>query len=89
MFALLCAMSVGAAIVIARPSEDGELSTVTNEPAKIDDKDACALLQRLRLQAKDFALKTIEFGKELGFKTANATVYISDRIGDTITSLMK
>lgn len=81
VFALLCAMSVGAAIVIAKPSETGELTNVTDEPSKSDDKDLFALLMRLRLHAKGLALRTIEFGRELGFRTA--------RIGGTLTSLIK
>lgn len=81
VFALLCAMSVGAAIVIAKPSESGELTRVTDEPSKGDDKDLFALLLRLRMQAKGLALKTIEFGRELGLRTA--------RIGGTLTSFIK
>lgn len=81
VFALLCAMSVGAAIVIAKPSETGELTNVTDAPVKGDDKDLLALLLRLRLQAIGLALKTIEFGRELGCRTA--------RIGGTLTSLIK
>lgn len=81
VFALLCAMSVGAAIVIAKPSETGALTNVTDEPTKGDDKDLYTLLLRLRLQAKGLALRTIELGRELGSRTA--------RIGGALTSLIK
>lgn len=83
MSALLVAMSVGASIVIARPDD--------SEPAisaKIDGhrhKTTKSKLRKFRGQAKDLALKTLEFGKELTFKAANATANISDRIGDTLS----
>lgn len=83
MSALLVAMSVGASIVIARP-DDSESPIGAN----IDEhrrKTSKSKLRKFRSQAKDLALKTIEFGKELTFKAANATADISDRISDTIS----
>lgn len=82
MSALLVAMSVGASIVIAGPED--------TKPANIDEQrrkatKSTSKLRKFRGQAKDLALKTIEFGKELTFKAANATADISDRIGDTLS----
>lgn len=83
MSALLVAMSVGASIVIARP-DDSEPETTANNVVR-RHKSNKSKLRKIRLQAKDLALKTIEFGKELTYKAANATADISDRIGDTIS----
>lgn len=87
MSALLVAMSVGASIVIAHPDDlDPAISANVDEKRDKTNKSA-SLMRRARLQAKGFALKTIEFGKELTFKAANATADITDRIGDTISHI--
>lgn len=83
MSALLVAMSVGASIVIAGPDDsESPISANIDEQRRKTNKSK---LRKFRLQAKDLALKTIEFGKELTFKAANATISASDRIGDTIS----
>lgn len=89
MSALLVAMSVGASIVIARPDNSTDLARVNiDEHAKKINKRA-TFLRRCRARTRGIAAKTIEFGKEITFKTANATAYITDRIGNRISTLIQ
>lgn len=78
MSALLVAMSVGASIVIADDSQPLQANIEENREKTYK---RMTLLRRL-------ALKTIEFGKEISFKTANATIYIRDRIGSRISTFI-
>lgn len=86
MSALLVAMSVGASIVIA---DDEEPLRANIHDHQNQSKKTASMMRRFRVQAKNFALRTFEFGKEITYKTVNVTVYISDRIGVTIASLIK
>lgn len=81
MSALLVAMSVGASIVIADDSQPLQANIEENRE-KIYKR--MTLLRRCRR----LALKTIEFGKEISFKTVNATIYIRDRIGSRISTFI-
>lgn len=83
--ALLVAMSVGASIVIARPEDIEPLKTNIADHIPKTEKTTSPVLHKLR----DLALKTYGLGKKLSHKTANASVYISDRIGDRVSSLLK
>lgn len=87
--ALLVAMSVGASIVIARPEDAEPLRANIDDENNRPKSGKSTLLQRIRWQAKGLAVKTFNLGRIISYKTANATHYISDRIGDTITSLVK
>lgn len=85
MSALLVAMSVGASIVIAGPEDTKPAVSANIDEQRRKTTKSTSKLRKFRGQAKDLALKTIEFGKELTFKAANATADISDRIGDTLS----
>lgn len=74
--ALLVAMSVGASIVIARPEDIDPLRANIDDHIPSTDQTTSPLLEKLR----DLALKTYGLGKKIRHKTANASVYISDRI---------
>lgn len=87
MSALLVAMSVGASIVIARP-DDSELSRVSIDDHAEKINKRATFLRRCRARTRGIAAKTIEFGKEITFKTANATAHITDRIGSRISTLI-
>lgn len=81
MSALLVAMSVGASIVIADDSQPLQANIEENREKTYK---RMTLLRRCRR----LGLKTIEFGKEISFKTANATIYIRDRIGSRISTFI-
>lgn len=88
MSALLVAMSVGASIVIARPDDTDSLpANIRHETKKVNKRPT--LLRRCRSQARGLAVKTIEIGKEITFKTANATVHMTDFIGNKISTLVQ
>lgn len=81
MSALLVAMSVGASIVIADDSQP--LQANIDEQTEKNHK-RMTFLRRCR----GLALKTLELGKEISYKTANATIYIRDRIGSKISKFI-
>lgn len=81
MSALLVAMSVGASIVIADDSQP--LQANIEERTETTHK-RMTFLRRCR----GLARKTIELGKDISYKTANATIYIRDRIGSRISKFI-
>lgn len=86
MSALLVAMSVGASIVIAGPDDSEPLRANIDEHAgKINKRTT--FMRKCRARTRGIASKTVEFGKEIAFKTANATANITDRIGNKISTL--
>lgn len=88
MSALLVAMSVGASIVIAGPDESEPLRANIDGHRKKTNKRR-TFLRKCRLRTRILAMKTMELGKEITFKTANATTYITARISSKITSLLQ
>lgn len=85
MSALFVAMSVGASIVIAGPDDSEPIRANIVHSGKYNKRST--FVRRCRSQAKGLAMKTIELGKEITFKTANATVYITDRIGNRVSTI--
>lgn len=86
MSALLVAMSVGASIVIAGPDESEPLrANIGNLTGKANKRRT--ILQKCRSRTRGFAIKTVELGKEITFRTANATSHITNRITSRISTL--
>lgn len=92
-FVLLCALSVGAAIVIARP--DG-VADSTGEPrlnidgtSLKDNKNSDSFWERAKDKTKTVALTTIEVSKDLAHRTAETSVYLADRIGSTLAHIIE
>lgn len=100
--ALFCALSVGAAIVIARP-DDASQQRTGNEIYKsnsipaddkvtqfdiINENNCTTLWQKTKDRAKDIALKSIDIGKKITYKATNVTVYVADKIGNTLASIL-
>lgn len=81
MSALLVAMSVGASIVIADESQP--LQANIEENIEKTHK-RMTFLRRCR----GLAMKTVEFGKEISYKTANATIYMRNRIGSKVSAFI-
>lgn len=95
--ALLCALSVGAAIVIARPNDADKQSDGTEQQqfmlcdasAMETEIDSPSTWQKTKSEVKDFAQKTYDFGKRITFKTANVSANFIESIGDSLTTIIQ
>lgn len=92
--ALLCALSVGAAIVIARPNDAPEQPATQKQHSmhgqtNTVDTDSPSIWQKTKTEVKEFAQKSFDFGKRITFKTANVSAHIVERIGDSVTTVIQ
>lgn len=92
--ALLCALSVGAAIVIARPNDAPEQPATPKQHSiqgqtNTVDTDSPSIWQKTKTEVKELALKSFDFGKRITFKTANVSAHIVERIGESVTTVIQ
>lgn len=93
--ALLCALSVGAAIVIARPNDIPEQVQNRQQQTIIEpinatvNDDSTSLWDKTKSEVKQFAHKSYDFGKRITFKTANVSVNFIESIGNSLTTIIK
>lgn len=95
--ALLCALSVGAAIVIARPNDAPKRSDSTEQQqfrlfdtATVEtETDSPSTWQKTQSEVKNFAQKSFDFGKRITFKTANVSANFIESIGDSLTTIIQ
>lgn len=96
--ALLCALSVGAAIVIARPNADAPKRPDSTEQqhfmlcdtaAVETETDSPSTWQKTKSEVKSFAQKSFDFGKRITFKTANVSANFIESIGDSLTTIIQ
>lgn len=92
--ALLCALSVGAAIVIARPNDAPEQTATTEQQSIIEqktaaDSDSPSAWEKNRSKVKNIALKSYDFGKRITFKTATVSANFVENIGDSLAAIVQ
>lgn len=93
--ALLCAMSVGAAIVIGQANNEQESNrpsqTAEEQSEKMTATDAgnAKIWKKTKSGVKGFAQKSYNFGKRITYKTANVSANFIENIGDSLHTIIQ
>lgn len=92
--ALLCALSVGAAIVIARPNDEPKQLDTIEQQSILEQTNAvntgsASIWGKTKAEVKQFAQKSFDFGKRITFKTANVSTNFVGNVSDSLTTIIQ